>query len=178
MKYKLPFLIPALLSVLVSSAEKTPIIKIYAYSQAITRGRDPGKGIINENGTLEKENAKPGIHYLIYLEQTRSSEIKPEQIWIHGISHSINSVIISNTPVELEDQVVYGESKKEILVHETFNKVLQLIITGFSKELLTTSNTLKKLISSSELVVSYLWKGKRYYKAVKKIKMLEPIAAM
>ena len=178
MNLKVPFLIPALLSVWISTAEKKPIVKIYAYSQATTRGLDPGKGAINEYGKEEIKNVKPGIHYLIYFEQSPFSVLKPEQVWIKGIGYSINGVDIIITPVKLESQPNYGQSNNDILVPETSNNVLQLIITGISKEPISNSSTLRKLISSSDLVVSYIWKEKRYYKAIKKIKMLEPLAAM
>ena len=178
MKYKVPFLIPALFSVMVLFAEKTPVIKIYAYSQVISQGKNPGQGIINENGTEEKEKVKPGIHYLIYLEQARTDIVIPEHIWIHGKGYSIESILITDTPVELENQAVYNGSKKNMLVPETSNKVLQLVQTGIYKEPGKRQLTLKKLISASDLVVSYFWKGKMYYKGIKKIKMLEPIAAV
>lgn len=178
MKLKVPFLMPALFSVWVFSSEKAPIIKVHAYSQAITRGIDPGKGVINENGTEERQHVKPGIQYLIYLEQPGTASIKPELIWIHGVGYSINSVIVTKTPVVLENQEVYGESKKNILVQKTSNKVIQLILTGISDPPANRPATVKKLIAASDLVVSYFWKGKRYYAGVKKIKMLEPVAAM
>ena len=178
MKYKILFISAVLFSVPAFSLEKLPVIHIYAYSQAITQGKDPGKGIINENGSEEKENAKPGIHYLIYVEQAGLPAIKPQQIWISGICYSIKSIAITNTPIGLEDQAVYGESKKTILVAETSNKVIQLIINGISPVPIKSSPSLKKLIASSDLVVSYLWKGKKYYRGIKKIKLLEPIASV
>jgi hypothetical protein len=177
-KNKVPFLIPALFSVLISFTQQPSAIKIYAYSQAIAHGRDPGKDIINENGSQEKGNVKQGINYLIYLEYTRYSLIKPEQIWIHGVCYSIKSVILPETPVLLDEQTGPVKSKNTILVPKTSGKVLQLVITGLIKEPGKYLSSQKKLINESDLVVSYLWKGRMYYKSIKKIKMLEPIAAV
>ena len=85
---------------------------------------------------------------------------------------------VNETPVELSSSNLLKDKKKMELVPKTENEILKLTITGEVHDKGKSSSTLQKLISKNDLVISYSWKGKTYYAALKNIKVLEPFAAM
>src|ERR1700704_3064431 len=144
------------------SQTNTPVVKIYAYAQSVVPGVKP----------------KSRQNYLIYLEQKKSAAIQPTTIWIKDKNYSLSYDEVKQTPVELSSSNLMNDKKKMELVPKTKNKVLKLILTGVIEDQVMISTTLKKLIAKNTLVISYNWKGKTNYAALKNIKMLEPLASM
>jgi hypothetical protein len=59
------------------------------------------------------------------------------------------------------------------LVPKTTQKVVRLVPQREATTA-TLSSAAKKMVTSNELVVSYKWKGKTYYKALKTLTELDP----
>jgi hypothetical protein len=160
------------------SQTNTPVVKIYAYAQSVVPGVNPNSKAIDESGKEINVEPKSRQNYLIYLEQKKSAAIQPTTIWIKDKNYSLSYDEVKQTPVELSSSNLMNDKKKMELVPKTKNKVLKLILTGVIEDQAIISTTLKKLIAKNNLVISYNWKGKTYYAALKNIKMLEPLAAM
>ena len=156
-------------------AQKPPVIKVYAYSQAILPGTRR-VNTVDESGKEIKEVAERKISYSIYVEQKRSTVIKIISVWINGKSYTAKTDTVSQTPVETKT----GDPANTTvtLVPKSFNTIL-LITPGSEKlPIKQPSSYLKKAVASSELVIIYEWKGKFWYSKVKKIKELKPLAAV
>jgi hypothetical protein len=160
------------------SQTNTPVIKIYAYAQPVVPGVNPNSKAIDESGKEISVKPKSHVNYLIYFVQKKSATIQPINIWIKEKKYMITYEEVKETPVELPSSNLMSDKKKMELVPKTENKVLKLIITGEILDKGKPSATLIKLIGKNGLVISYTWKGKKYYAGLKNIKMLEPLAAM
>ena len=167
-----------IISLSLLSQTKTPVIKIYAYAQSVVPGVNPNSKAIDESGTEIKVKPRSRVNYLIYLEQRKSASIQPVNIWMKDKMYIIKYEEVNETPVELSSSNLLKDKKKMELVPKTENEILKLTITGEVHDKGKSSSTLQKLISKNDLVISYSWKGKTYYAALKNIKMLEPLAAM
>lgn len=160
------------------SQAKTPVIKIYAYAQSVIPGVNPNRKAIDESGNEIKVKPKARLNYLVYIEQKKSATVQPINIWMKDKRYSLTYEEVKETPVELASSNLMSDKKKTVLVPKTKNKVLKLTITGVIEDKGKPSAALKKLIDKNGLVISYIWKGKKYYTELKNIKILEPLAAM
>jgi hypothetical protein len=173
MKQKLFFTVTLLALSLIVFGQKQPILKVFAYSQASLKGVRPGGGV-EEGGTEIKQVPAQHINYYFYIEYASKKKFFVSALWINRKSFQIKADTIRQTPVEI---ISTGKSKKTVLVPATKNKIL-LLIPGAEKNSVTKlSASLKKLVSKNEMVIVYEWKGKIYYYAISKIKLLEPVAA-
>ena len=155
-------------------AQNTPIINVYAYSQAVLQGAKPS-GTIEEGGKEIKTVAEKKLNYFFYAEQKKSTVINIVSIWIKGKNYSAAANLVSKTPVEMKTDDPSGNT---VLVPKSTNKII--LITPGSEKITTQkpSASLSKSLSSSELIIIYKWKGKTYYSEVKKIKELKTLAAV
>ena len=156
-------------------AQKPPVIKVYAYSQAILPGTRR-VNTVDESGKEIKGSSERKISYFIYVEQKRSTVINIISVWINGKNYTANTDTVSQTPIETRT----GDPANTVvtLVPKSFNTIL-LITPGSEKlPVKKPASYLKKSIASSELVIVYEWKGKFWYSEVKKIKELKPLAAV
>ena len=155
-------------------AQTTPIIKIYAYSQAVLQGMKPS-GTIEEGGKEIKAPADKELNYFFYAEQKRSTVITIVSVWIKGKNYSAKASLVSKTPVEMKTD---DPKENTVLVPKSINKII--LITPGSEKVSTQKPPINigKSISTSELIIVYKWKGKTYYSEVKKIKELNTVAAV
>lgn len=160
---RLYFLFVALAFSLFSIAQTQGASKLYGYKQKQT----PGTIRVDDNGN-ERPRA-PQFNYYIYL--VSKSTVIPSEIWVNGQPYSAKASQQS-TPVEYRHPNS-AETKPQILVPKTSNRVLQLTPTQDKIEKPTTKG--KNLASKNELVVIYKANNKWYYKAVSKMKELEPV---
>ena len=158
-------------------AQKSPLINLYAFSQQVLPGIRSGT-ILQENGNTIKNTPIKKINYFFYAELDKSSNIEITTIWINGKEYAAKTEIISKTPVEITINDVASKPEKMILVPASVNKVVLIIPGEASKNSKKLTYKLKKLISSSELVVACRWEGKIYYTMAQKIKSLKPFVSV
>jgi hypothetical protein len=176
MKQKLFFSFILLAFTSAAIGQKLPVIKVYAYSQATLKGVKQG-GIIEEGGTEVKQSSAQNINYYVYIEYRAKEKFSVFSLWINGKSYKVKTDTIRQTPVEGNVGEASMNSKRNILVPATKNKVL-LVIPGAELSTSIKSSSLKKQLLKGELLIIYKWKGKTYYHTVPKIKVLEPVAAV
>jgi Na+-transporting NADH:ubiquinone oxidoreductase subunit NqrB len=162
-KMKKGFLISALLFSLVMAGQ--PALKLYGFSRVSTPGMVPAREF-DENGRTINKPANESIGYFIYLAANASLKIQPREIWIMGKRYTVSSAPVIQSPV------VAG---KDTLVKSTSLKVQELKWNNSPLNTTSLSKAVKKMTTANELVLKYQWKGKTYYKALKKINVLEPV---
>lgn len=161
-KMKKGLLTTALLFSLVMAGQ--PAIKLYGFSRVSTPGMVPAREF-DENGRTISKPANESIGYFIYLAASPSLKIKPKEIWIMGKRYPVSSAPVIQSPV------VTG---KDTLVKATSLKIQEVKWGNSPLNTTSLSTTVKKLTAANELVLKYQWKGRTYYKVIKKIKELEP----
>ena len=150
-----------------------PTIKIYAFEQENLPGTIPS-GVTDENGNpIKKAAAKK--NYSIFLSFKKNEIVTPVQIFIRGQVFPIQTTEIKKTPVEYLNNMIPAKPEKIILVPKTNNKVVEVKL-GDTLMQKRKNAYIKKLLKNNDVVIAYLWKGKKYFTAAKKIKELEPVA--
>ncbi len=162
-KMKKGLLITALLFSLVMAGQ--PTLKLYGFSRVSTPGMVPAREF-DENGRTISKPANESVGYFIYLAANASLKIQPKEIWIMGKRYLINSAPVIQSPV------IAG---RDTLVKATSLKVQELKWNNSPLNTTSLSKAVKKMTAANELVLKYQWKGKTWYKTVKKIKELEPV---
>ena len=155
-------------------AQNNPIIKVYAYSQAVLQGAKPSDDI-EEGGKEIKAVADKKLNYFFYAEQKKSTVITIVSVWIKGKNYSAKASLVSKTPVVLKSDDPSGNTE---LVPKSTNKIILITPGGEKISTQKPSASIGKPISASELIIVYKWKGKTYYSEVKKIKELKTVAAV
>lgn len=166
---------------IVSSNAQTggPAIKMYAYSQMTLGGAAPAKGVDENGQEIEMTTEKKPNHFL-YVTYSKHSSVVMKDVWINGKQQAFTAVAVSKTPVEVTTEASGTENKKIALVPATGKKVVQLLLTQNSES--AKSKPLPSFYAKQKkipaLIVSYMWKGKKYYTSLNNVKVLEPVAAM
>jgi hypothetical protein len=154
-----------------------PSVKIYAYSQVSTPGTVPS--VPSEGGTgNEKYSVQPGAIYYIYATLSPNVRISVVEVWIHGKHYQVSVEKILKTPVYSINNDHPTQPKTEVLVPATKQQVLYIAPLGEGTDKRLKASWFNKMLKSSELIVSYLYKGKKYFIPVKKIKKLQPVAGV
>jgi hypothetical protein len=138
-----------------------PVIKLYGYSQV----RTPGMVRERDPANPSKQTANAAIAYYLYFASPASAQVRPADLWIRGKAYSITQADIIASPVR--------SPAGEVLVAKTSLRVRELKYDKESSIQKLLPSWLRKMIKENDLVISYFWKGKKYYKALKKIKELE-----
>ena len=154
-----------------------PRVKIYAYSQITTPGTIP-KGVTDENGNRLNTKKEISVNYYIFASYNSSAKIAFSEVWIKGKLYNSKIKKIDSTPVINVNETIPDKPVKEELVPATKEKVLSIVPAETKKSSLTKTSWFIKMTKHSELIVSYLYHGKKYFIMIKKIKMLEPIAGV
>lgn len=162
-KMKKGLLLSALLFSLVTTGQ--PAIKLYGYSRVSSPGMVPAREF-DENGRTISKPANASTGYFIYLAASPSLKIQPKEIWIMGKRYLVNSAPVIHPPV------IAG---KDTLVKAISLKIQQLQWDNNPSTTTGIPATIKKQAATHELVLKYQWKGKTWYKTLKKIKELEPV---
>jgi hypothetical protein len=161
-----------------SSAQEKGSAKLYGYRQGVLPGVS-NKHNISELPVPRPDERlvkpmKPKFNYLLYL--VSSKNITPEEVWINGIPHRIQTHPVDSSPVVLVNYNLPMRPRKTELVPKTRHNIVQLVPGDVMDNPANTK--LKALADSNELVVVYTCRKKTYYVALKKFAALEPIAAM
>ena len=162
-KMKKGLLFTALLFSLVMAGQ--PALKLYGFSRVSTPGMVPAREF-DQNGRTISKPANESVGYFIYLAANASLKIQPKEIWIMGKRYRVSSAPVIHSPV------IAG---KDTLVKATSLQIQELQWDNETSTITNVPATVKKLAATNELVLKYQWKGKTWYKAVKKIKELEPV---
>ncbi len=148
-----------------ASAQKSPVIKIYAYSQATLPGKKPSG---NKTDTdIKKES------YRLFVSVTGNEIINITGVWINQEYYRFTVSSKLKTPVKMEKP-----DDGIILVPKTNNKVLELMLKGKQEPAPRPGTKLGTLMKTNAIVISYSWKGKQYFITSKTIKDLPPFIAM
>ncbi len=174
-------LLSVLLTAIVGSNAQTggPVIKMYAYSQMTLGGAAPAKGVDENGREIEMTPEKKPNHFL-YFTYSKHSSVVIKDVWINGKQQAFTAVAVTKTPIEVIAEANGTENKKIALVPATSKKVVQLVLMPNPKS--AKSKPLPSLYAKQKkipgLIVSYMWKGKKYYTSLNNVKVLEPVAAM
>lgn len=137
-----------------------PAIKLYGYSQVFTPGM-----------VLERQPGDPphkaAISFYLYAASPNTVNIRPSEIWLKGERFQVKEAPVVKTPIHSQTN--------NLLVPKSTLKVQELKYEKKLPALKSTPTWLKKLLRENELVLAYYWKGKKYYKGLKKIKELETV---
>ena len=146
-------------------------VKVYAYSQATTRGMIP----VDENGNPIGD--KESVNYFIYVAHSPASKISWDGIWIKGKAFSVQTSRVSTTPVTVTNNDIHANPVKTILVQATSQAVTSIQPIEPNGRTVRAS-WFRDMAKRNELIVSYYYKGKKYFTPVKKFKVLPPVSGM
>ena len=149
-----------------------PAIKIFAFEQESHPGTIP-VGVKDENGNLIKK-AAARKNYFIFLSFKEKYNIVPAQVFIKGRAFDIKAINTKETPVEYTDRTIQNNLQKQLLVPQTSNKVVEIVISESIASPVQDSR-LKKLTASNDVVVVYDRKKKKHFITLKTIKTLSPV---
>lgn len=162
-KMKKGLLATALLFSLFAASQ--PAIKLHGFSRVSTPGMVPAREF-DENGRTISKPANETVDFFIYLAAGYSAKIQPKEIWIMGKRYSVSSALVIQLPI------VAG---KDTLIKASSQKVQELKWNNNPLNTTGIPSTVKKLAVNNELVLKYQWRGKTWYKVLKKIKQLDPV---
>lgn len=163
----IPFLAAALLLTPALLQSQSPLKKLYAYKQASVSGVKPG---VSDKATKQSET----YNYWFYLVFPKDEELSVTEIWLSGKKFLVKTEIINELPVKKTDYTDPSGNKSVTMVPFSKNAVILTYPSSEVTEVVTNSKYFSDLISRYELVITYYWKGKKFYKVARKITMLEP----
>lgn len=123
----------------------------------------------DENGGQPIASPRFVTTYYIYTACSPITVISPIAIWIGGKWDTITSASIVKTPVMIE----VPENKQ--LVPATKLAVKQIAIGDSLRKPMFISPGLQKMMKENEVLIYYIWKGKKYYLKLKKLVVLDPV---
>jgi hypothetical protein len=152
-------------------------VKIYAYSQVVTPGTIP-KGVTGENGNRVNTKKESAVNYYIFATHSASVKISFGEIWVNGKFYSVQTHKVDSTPVININKTIPANPEKEILVPFTRQQVVSIVPGKTMNNVISQGAWFRNMAKKNELIVSYMYRGKKYFIAVKKIKMLKPVAGV
>jgi hypothetical protein len=154
------------------SALAQPPVKLYAYSQETTPGTIP----VDENGNPIRPRG-PLLNYFFFAAYSSSYTIRFDGIWIKGKGFSVQTSKVASTPVTITNNNIPSNPVTTVLVPAT--KLMVISIQPISPSgNSVNSSWFRELAKKNELIISYYYKGKKYFIQVKKIKVLPPVAGV
>jgi len=166
---KLLFLFLVLISL---TSKSQPSIKLFAYSREVTAGTIP-KGVTDEYGKPVNTKKETHVNYYIFAVQNPSAKINFTEIWINGKFYKTQTRKIDTTPVVNINENVPDNPVKEVLVPFTKLKVISIIPGITMNTSVWRRSWFREMTRNNELIVTYMYNGKKYFKGIKKIKVLE-----
>lgn len=168
-RFFIPVVVCLLLVSLVGNAQ---VKKVYAYKQASI----PGNIIGSDDTDIKEKNDKKeeqvqNFNYWFYLSVPKKEKVAITGLWIDGRQYGIKSEMMTSSPIK---RIIYtGVEKNDttVMVPFTTNKIILVYPSGIKPGV---SKNALSYARQNELVIRYSWKGKTYYRTVKKIKELPP----
>jgi hypothetical protein len=150
--------------------------KVYAYKQASIPGIQP-KLITQEEGVSQQLPVrKETFNYWFYIGVSKNEKIEVNSLWISGKKYNVKNEPVNKLPVIKINYTAASENDTVIMVPVTRNAVMLTYPSGEVNDSVNPSKYLTSLIIKNELVIAYLWKGKKYYTVKKMITVLAPEA--
>jgi hypothetical protein len=140
-----------------------PSVKVFGYS----RSQLPGMVSKGSAGN----GAKTEIS--IYFQSKAADKVKPVALWVNGKSHAFTLAAVE-APVVQINKTIPSNPVKTVLVPANGYKTSGF--SGLQAQAANIPSSVKKLVGSNAVVIQYEWKGKKYYKSLKKLTVLEPLA--
>jgi len=167
LSFAILFLAPAFAQV------KSPLKKLYAYKQASVSG-------VKSSVTQENQKVKQSetYNYWFYLVFPSSEEMSVTEIWLSGKKFSVKSEPVKELPVKKINYTDPSGKSAVIMVPFTKNAVLLTYPAAEANDPGAVSKYFSALLNTHELVITYYWRTKKFYKVAKKITVLEPEARM
>lgn len=161
-----------LFSVLTSfflSLSAQPVSRLYVFSREYYPGMVRQRDIPAENKGSVPKQPHSGTRYFIYAAIEGQALPAMRKIWLKGQWYSIlqtekvSRPVLSNPPGTKE---LIPDGKETILS----------ILPGTRMEGKAASfPALRKMMQQQEAILCYLWRGKYYYRPLKKITLLDPV---
>jgi hypothetical protein len=149
-------------------------VKIYAYSQVHTPGNIPVGN--DENGGSPEIKQFP-VNYYIFATLSPSPKVIFGPVWINGKYYRTVTSTVS-TPVVNTVNNIPDQPEQKILVPATKQKAISINLEGDARDTVIKAAWFRNMVRNSELIITYDYKGKRYFVPVKKIKVLPPVAGI
>jgi hypothetical protein len=140
-----------------------PLTKLYGFSQSQLPGMVPKGSSGND--------AKTQVS--IYFQWNPKSTVKPTGLWLNGKSQSFQ-LVSEKIPVVQVDKTFPSNPVKKVLVPA--NGLRTVVFSAIQTKTSATPAAAKKLVAGIAVVVEFEWKGKKYYRTLKKLTVLSPIA--
>jgi len=150
-------------------------VKVFAYSQTQTPGIIR-KGVTDENGNPVNTKKESPVNYYFFAVYPHSASIIFTEIWLKGQFYSVETHKMDSTPVINLNENMPGKPVKEVLVPFTKQQTISIMPIKSMNSGLNQYSWFRNMSRHNELIVSYMYAGKKYFIAVKKIKVLEPVA--
>ncbi len=150
-------------------------VKTYAFEQVSLPGTITS-GVTDEAGNpLNTSKAGHPTKYYIYLGHAPGSTIMPSALWIKGQPYTFTTEAIAKTPVVHATPNEPQEVRKDVLVPQTKDTVMRLLVSAPVNAPAALSAEEKKMVLDSAVLVRYSWKGKVYYAGAPAVKTLPPL---
>jgi hypothetical protein len=152
-----------------------PAIKTYAYSQLSYPGTIPVG--TDESGKSVEMKELP-VNYYIFATHLPSARVNFGSVWIKGKYYQTQVEKVKETPVISTNYDVPSNPEKTVLVPATRHQVMSITPVGNPGDSVIRAAWFRHMVKNYELIISYYYKGKRYFIPVKKIKILPPVAGI
>jgi hypothetical protein len=154
-------------SFLTVTAFAQPAVRIYAYSQETTPGIIP----VDENGRPIRSK-EPLVDYYLFAAYSPAYNIRFDGI--KGQGYSVQTSKAGKTPITVTNNDISSNPVTTVLVPATKLTVISLQpISPSGNEV--KANWFREMLRKNELIISYFYKGKKYFIPFKKIKSLPPV---
>jgi len=163
-----------LLSVILGSCgvEKKSVLKIYAYSQPVRPGILPKTA--DQMGNVITPAVKPVYNYFLYAENLKKDPVYISDIWLDSLHFPVTTENVNSKPVIFQRYNESDQLDTLILVPQTTHDIFRINPGSATEEEKVKNKKLRNLIRDNELIIGYLFKGKKSYRAVKKLNPLPP----
>ena len=152
-------------------SQPNKIIKGYAFARNVMPGVKPGVSL-NEDGTVTKREAQPGIQYFIYTETKDTAMLQVKNIWIKGIEYAAEAKKIEGIPLS----IIRDSSNHD---RDTLAPRSGLIAWQINvDEIVSSSNKnfdMPSQLEDPEVLITFLYKNKIQYFPISKLTYLEPL---
>jgi hypothetical protein len=144
------------------------VVKLYGFKQPVVKGV-PSTYETDEQGNKVEPKDKLHTNVFIFLSYPPGVIITPVEFWMDGLLYSIKQEPVQ-TPVEIIYENGLHEAEKIILVPQTADTVIRILLT--EKLPFKTPAIKKSSADTNELVIVYKMNGKLFTQSLKKIKGL------
>ena len=159
------------------AAPGQPTLKVFAFSQEAVPGI-VAKNVTDENGKPVERKKEPAANYYIFAGYSTSLKITIGDLWISGKMYRVSVKPVDSTPVIHINDNDPKAPVRELLAPSTPLRVVEITVKDMVAEKNKRPSWLISMIRNSDLVVSWYYKGKKYFTGVRKFKKLLPQMAI